>query len=120
MQYDAKRMLGDANVCQRLIMTLKTRARRMRLKVFAKRPRRGKASLPRASYYIDHPVHDRLCFAERRLNELRVLNSGDLSGAVPRERQSLIQEFFFHLCGAIDFLAQTVNEARQLGIPEDI
>src|SRR5260370_815446 len=69
--------------------------------------------------YIDHPVHDRLYFAERRLNDLRALNGGDLAGAPPRQRQAVLQEFFFHLCGAIDFLAQTVNEVWALGLDAD-
>jgi hypothetical protein len=69
--------------------------------------------------YIDHPVHDRLRFAERRLNDLRVLNSGDFGGADPRERQALLQEFFFHLCGSIDFLAQEVNIVRVLNLGQD-
>jgi hypothetical protein len=69
--------------------------------------------------YIDHPVHDRLYFAERRLNDLRALNGGNIAGAPHRERQPLLQEFFFHLCGAIDFLAQEVNEVRKLGLDQE-
>ena len=73
------------------------------------------------SYYQDNPVEDRLLFAEHRMNDLRSLNNGDLGGATPRERQQLIQEFFFHLVGAIDFLAQEVNMARGLGLnAEDV
>jgi len=72
-------------------------------------------------YSQDNPVEDRLLFAERRMNDLRSLNNGNLGGAVPRERQQLIQEFFFHLVGAIDFLAQEVNIARGLGLDaEDV
>ena len=59
---------------------------------------------------------DRLQFAERRLNDLRVLNNGDIAGAPHEERQQPIQEFFFHLVGAIDFLAQHINVARELGL----
>lgn len=74
-----------------------------------------------SSNYADHPVHDRLCFADRRLNDLRKLNKGDIAGALHRERQPLVQEFFFHLCGAIDFLAQEVNNLLNLGLgPEDV
>jgi hypothetical protein len=69
--------------------------------------------------YIDHPVHDRLYFAERRLNDLRALNKGNIGGARHRERQPLLQEFFFHLCGAIDFLAQEVNNIRKLGLDRE-
>ncbi|MBN1763377.1 MAG: hypothetical protein JW878_09960 [Methanomicrobia archaeon] len=40
----------------------------------------------------------------------------DLGGADPKERQQLIQEFFFHLLGATEFLAQVVNTSKSLGI----
>jgi hypothetical protein len=43
-------------------------------------------------------------------------NNEDLGGADPKERQQLIQEFFFHLLGAIEFLAQVVNTSKSLGI----
>jgi hypothetical protein len=69
--------------------------------------------------YVDHPVHDRLYFAERRLNDLCTLNGGDFGGASHRERQPLLQEFFFHLCGAIDFLAQEVNDVLNLGLGQE-
>lgn len=69
--------------------------------------------------YVDHPVHDRLHFAERRLNDLCTLNGGDFGGACHRERQPLLQEFFFHLCGAIDFLAQEVNVVLNLGLSQE-
>jgi hypothetical protein len=63
----------------------------------------------------------RLASAERRLDELLALNGGDLGGADPYERQQLFQEFFFHLIGAIEFLARYVNEKRSLSIlPEDV
>jgi len=39
-----------------------------------------------------------------------------LAGAKHEDRQPLIQEFFFHLVGAIDRLMQAVNESRKLGI----
>ena len=63
-------------------------------------------------------VMDRLDFAKRRLIDLKELarNGEDLAGAAPKERQQLIQEFFFHLVGAIDFLAQVVNTSKTLGI----
>jgi len=61
-------------------------------------------------------VNDRLFFARQRLEELEGLNSGDLAGAPFRERQQLIQEFLFHLVGAIEFLAQVVNNLKDLGI----
>ncbi len=79
----------------------------------------GPDATPTVSTYINHPVHDRLYFAARRLSDLRTLNHGDLAGASHRERQPLAQEIFFHLCGAIDFLAQEVNSVRKLGLDEE-
>jgi hypothetical protein len=63
-------------------------------------------------------VNDRLLFAHRRLKDLEKLtrNNEDLSGADPKERQQLIQEFFFHLLGAIEFLTQVVNTSKSIGI----
>ena len=63
-------------------------------------------------------VIDRLYFAKRRLTDLEELacNGEDLCGADPKERQQLIQEFFFHLVGAIEFLAQVVNTSKTLKI----
>lgn len=62
-------------------------------------------------------VNDRLFFAKRRLRELKRLNNGDIAGANPKDRQQLIQEFFFHLVGAIEFLAQLINNSLKLLIP---
>ena len=63
-------------------------------------------------------VIDRLTFAKRRLTDIEGLarNGEDLGGADLGERQQLIQEFFFHIVGAIEFLAQLVNTSRDLGI----
>jgi len=63
----------------------------------------------------------RLRFAEKRLQKLLALNSGDLPGADASERQQLVMEFFFHLVGATEELAQVVNQIRGLSInPEDV
>lgn len=69
--------------------------------------------------YIDHPVYDRLYFAEKRLNDLGLLNGGDIAGAQDRDRQPLIEEFFFHLGGAIDFLLQEINKTCHLNLDEE-
>lgn len=61
-------------------------------------------------------VRERLGSARRRKEELIHLNGGDLPGADSHYRQQLVQEFFFHLVGAIDLLAQFVNEVRNLGL----
>jgi hypothetical protein len=68
---------------------------------------------------IRETVIQRLDFSRRRLDDLQALNNGDLAGARPEERQQLIQEFFFHLGGAIDFLLQYVNIALSLGIDSE-
>jgi hypothetical protein len=62
-----------------------------------------------------------LLFAHRRLDELKTLNNGNLAGAKTEDRQILIQEFFFHLVGAIEILAQVINKRRTLGLdPERV
>jgi hypothetical protein len=61
-------------------------------------------------------VMEKLGFAKYRLNDLSELNGGDLAGADSSYRQQLFQEFFFHLVGSIDLLAQLVNEIRGLGL----
>jgi hypothetical protein len=69
----------------------------------------------------DGAVQDRLLFANRRLVDLRNINNAPtgLHGANVQDRQQLIQEFFFHLVGSIEFLAQVVNNRRALGLPEE-
>lgn len=64
-------------------------------------------------------VENRLFFAKRRLEELESLNKGDLAGAKSRDRQQLVQEFFFHLVGAIYFLMPLINNSRNLGLSND-
>jgi len=59
-------------------------------------------------------VRNRLLFAEQRLDDLGKLGGGDF-GIVPEiDRQQPMQEFFFHLVGAIEFLAQTINDTKKL------
>ncbi|MGA2523761.1 MAG: hypothetical protein ABSF65_06370 [Candidatus Bathyarchaeia archaeon] len=66
-------------------------------------------------------VKDSLSFAHRRLGELKTLNNGDLAGTKPEDRQILIEEFFFHLVGAVEILAQMINNQRTLGLdPERV
>jgi len=68
-------------------------------------------------------INERLTFARQRLEELGEINKkyGDISVAKGTDTQKLIQEFFFHLVGAIDFLAQLVNTSKNLGIDiEDV
>ncbi len=65
-------------------------------------------------------VRNRLLFAKRRLDELMKLEVDFVTlGASPeKDRQQAIQEFFFHLVGAIDFLAQAINDDRKLIVDE--
>jgi hypothetical protein len=67
----------------------------------------------------EESTRNRLDFAKKRLIELKQLNNGNIHNAISEERQQLIQEFFFHLVGSIDFLLQVVNQKRNLGIPEE-
>lgn len=60
-------------------------------------------------------VTERLDFARVRRDDLLALNGGDLQHSDAHERQQLLQEFFFHLLGAVDVLAQLVNERHALG-----
>ena len=75
----------------------------------------------RCKFMSADAVKDSLLFAHRRLDELKTLNSGNLEGAKPEDRKMLIQEFFFHLVGAIEILVQVINEQRTLGLdPERV
>lgn len=64
-------------------------------------------------------VRDRIDFARRRMKDLLALNGGNLLGASAPDRDQLLMEFFFHVVGAVDLLAQLVNERRALGIPSE-
>ena len=64
-------------------------------------------------------VRDRIDFARRRMKEGLALNGGNLLGASVPDRDQLLMEVFFHVVGAIDILAQLVNERRALGIPSE-
>jgi hypothetical protein len=64
-------------------------------------------------------VTERLDFARRRLDDIRALIAARTLGSEPRLRQQLAQEFFFHVVGAIDLLAQLVNERRALGMDSE-
>lgn len=61
-------------------------------------------------------VTERLDFARIRRDQLLALHGCELQHADAHERQQLIQEFFFHLLGAVDVLAQLVNERHSLGV----
>ena len=67
----------------------------------------------------DDVVLEKLQFARQRLDDLIALNGGVLPGANPSDRQQLLQEFFFHLIGAVDRLLQLTNDRRNLGLPSE-
>lgn len=64
-------------------------------------------------------IKTKLSFAKRRFKDLCLLNNGDILGADSGERQMLTQEFFFHLVGSIEYLAQWVNEEKNLGLDKN-
>jgi hypothetical protein len=53
------------------------------------------------------------------MNELLSLNGGNLPGAKATDKHRLVQEFFFHLVGAVDWAAQVVNERCELHLDPD-
>lgn len=63
---------------------------------------------------VPESVRQKLGFARARLADLEVLIKENRLGAEPDARQQLTQEFFFHLVGATEYLAQLVNERRSL------
>ena len=64
-------------------------------------------------------VTERLDFARRRLDDIRALIAAKTLGTELHLRHQLAQEFFFHSVGAIDVLAQLVNERRSLGLDSE-
>jgi len=69
-----------------------------------------------SSHFQPSGVRQRLSFAGCRLRDLLTLNDGNLPGADGAMRLQLLQEFFFHLIGATEVLAQLVNDVRDLGL----
>lgn len=66
---------------------------------------------------VPESVNQKIRFAAARLADLKALVDRDQLAADADARQQLTQEFFFHLVGATEYLAQLVNERRflQLG-----
>lgn len=70
---------------------------------------------------VPESVNQKLRFARARLADLKALIESNRLAADPDARQQLTQEFFFHLVGATEYLAQLVNERRSLSLaPEDV
>ena len=64
-----------------------------------------------------HTIRQRLSSAALRLTELLALiRGGDLGGTAADDRDRLTMEFFFHTVGAIEFLAQFINERLNLSL----
>src|SRR3989442_15636675 len=58
-------------------------------------------------------VLEKIDFAKRRLADLVAL--GDRFFSHPPERRQPTEEFFFHTVGAVEMVAQLVNQGRGLG-----
>jgi len=63
---------------------------------------------------VPESVHQKLGFARARLADLEALIADNRLAADPDARHQLTQEFFFHVVGATEYLAQLVNERRSL------
>ena len=68
---------------------------------------------------ISDTVYQKLGFAKNRLKELEKLIANNQLASDPNARHQITQEFFFHLLGSTEYLAQLVNERRGLGIDTD-
>lgn len=64
-------------------------------------------------------ITEKLNFSQKRYEDLCSLNFGDLPGANSSDKQMLAQEFFVHLVGSIDYLAQWINNVQSLGMDKD-
>jgi hypothetical protein len=64
-------------------------------------------------------VIEKITFARRRLDDILGLISRTELASRNLERQQYIQEFFFHLIGAVDLAAQLVNDRLGLGIDSE-
>ena len=70
---------------------------------------------------VPESVHQKLRFARARLGDLKALIEANRLAPDPDARHQLTQEFFFHIVGATEYLAQLVNERRFLRLrSEDV
>jgi hypothetical protein len=65
---------------------------------------------------VTESVEQKLRFARVRLDDLRELIEQNRLAADPDARHQLTQEFFFHVVGATEYLAQLVNERRAFSL----
>lgn len=63
---------------------------------------------------VPESVYQKLRFAQTRLTDLDALIADNRLAADPDARHQLTQEFFFHVIGATEYLAQFVNERCSL------
>jgi hypothetical protein len=68
---------------------------------------------------VPESVHQKLGFARARLVDLNALIAANRLVPDPDARHQLTQEFFFHVVGATEYLAQLVNERRSLQLRSD-
>jgi hypothetical protein len=70
---------------------------------------------------VPESVHQKLRFARLRLADLEALIAENRLASDLDARHQLTQEFFFHVVGATEYLAQLVNERRSLQLrSEDV
>lgn len=65
---------------------------------------------------VKDSVLSKLSFAKKRLDEICQLVSSNSISVDANLRQQITQEYFFHLLGAVEYLAQLVNKNLDLGI----
>jgi hypothetical protein len=65
---------------------------------------------------IRSEIDQKLAFARRRLDDIIALIEDRTFGMEVDLRHQLVQEFFFHLIGAAELVAQFVNQERSLGV----
>lgn len=65
---------------------------------------------------VKDSILQKISFAKARLEEIQELVAAKNIAADANLRQQLVQEFFLHLLGAVDYLSQLVNERRNLGM----
>ena len=68
---------------------------------------------------ISDMVYQKLEFAKNRLKDIEKLIANNQLASDPNARHQITQEFFFHLHGSTEYLAQLVNERRGFGIDTD-
>jgi hypothetical protein len=61
----------------------------------------------------------KLSFARQRMCELEPLAAGEFTNDLSAMKHQLVQEYFFHLIGAVDYASQYINNKLDFGIAID-